>query len=103
MSWFSGNETDLAVKKKHKLAEPEKFRVIMLNDHYTTMDFVVEILMLIFGKGEDEANRIMLDIHRKGRGVAGIYPWDIARTKTEQVHAMARQNEFPLRCVVEKN
>ncbi|MFP3040681.1 ATP-dependent Clp protease adaptor ClpS [Treponema primitia] len=103
MPWFFENETDLAAKKKRKLAEPEEFRVVMLNDHFTTMEFVVEILILVFHKGEEEANRIMMDIHRKGRGVAGIYPWDIAQTKAEQVHAMARQNEFPLRCVVEKS
>jgi ATP-dependent Clp protease adaptor protein ClpS len=75
----------------------------MLNDHFTTMDFVVEILMLVFQKNEGEANRVMMDIHRKGRGVAGIYSWDIAQTKAEQVHALARRNEFPLRCIVERN
>jgi ATP-dependent Clp protease adaptor protein ClpS len=102
MPWFLGNETDLAVKKKKKLAEPEEFRVIMLNDDYTTMDFVVDILMVIFHKNADEAARIMMDIHRKGRGTAGIYPFDIAHTKAEQTHAMARQHEFPLKCLVEK-
>jgi ATP-dependent Clp protease adaptor protein ClpS len=102
MPWFLGNETDLAVRKKKKLAEPEEFRVIMLNDDYTTMDFVVDILMLIFHKSSDEAGRIMLDIHRKGRGTAGIYPFDIAQTKAEQAQAMARQHEFPLKCLVEK-
>jgi ATP-dependent Clp protease adaptor protein ClpS len=102
MPWFLGNETDLAVKKKKKLAEPEEFRVIMLNDDYTTMDFVVEILMLIFHKNADEAAHIMLDIHRKGRGTAGIYPFDIAQTKAEQAQTMARQHEFPLKCLVEK-
>ena len=83
--------------------EPENFRVVLLNDNYTTMDFVVDILMLVFRKSEAEANRVMMDIHRRGRGIAGIYTWDIAQTKAEQVHAMARQNEFPLRCGVEKN
>jgi ATP-dependent Clp protease adaptor protein ClpS len=102
MPWELGNETDLAEKKKRKLAEPEKFRVIMLNDDYTTMDFVVEILMAIFHKNADDAARIMLDIHRKGRGTAGIYPFDIARTKAEQAQARAREQGFPLRCLVEK-
>jgi ATP-dependent Clp protease adaptor protein ClpS len=101
MPWFLGNETDLAVKKKKKLAEPEEFRVIMLNDDYTTMDFVVDILMVIFHKNADEAARIMMDIHRKGRGTAGIYPFDISQTKAEQAQAMARQQEFPLKCRVE--
>jgi ATP-dependent Clp protease adaptor protein ClpS len=67
------------------------------------MDFVVEILMIVFHKGEEDANRIMIDVHRKGRGIVGLYPWDIAQTKAEQVHSIARQHEFPLRCVVEKN
>jgi len=90
-----------ASKKNEKLKEPEKFKVILLNDHYTTMEFVVEILMVIFHKNIIDANAIMLDVHRKGRGIVGVYTWDIAATKTEQVHMAARANEFPLRCVVE--
>jgi ATP-dependent Clp protease adaptor protein ClpS len=102
MPWFSGSDTGLADKRKRKLAEPEKFRVVMLNDDYTTMDFVVQILSLVFHKDAAEAERIMMDIHRKGRGVAGVYPWDLAQTKAEQAQSIARQNGFPLRCVVEK-
>jgi len=90
-----------ASKKDEKLKEPEEFKVILLNDHYTTMDFVVEVLMVIFHKSIIDANRIMMDVHKKGRGVVGVYPWDIAATKTEQVHNAARANEFPLRCVLE--
>jgi ATP-dependent Clp protease adaptor protein ClpS len=90
-----------ASKTNEKYKEPEEFKVILLNDHYTTMDFVVEVLMVIFHKGIIDANRIMLDVHRKGKGVVGVYTWDIAVTKTEQVHAAAKANEFPLRCVVE--
>jgi ATP-dependent Clp protease adaptor protein ClpS len=96
------NGTKFASKQREKLKEPEEFRVILLNDHYTTMDFVVEILMEVFHKNEEEAEGIMLDVHRKGRGIVGIYPWDIAATKAEQVHALARQHEFPLRCIVEQ-
>jgi len=90
-----------ASKQNEKLKEPEEFKVILLNDHYTTMEFVVEILIVIFHKGIVDANRIMLDVHRKGRGIVGVYTWDIAATKTEQVHIAARASEFPLRCVVE--
>ena len=90
-----------ASRTDDKFKEPEEFRVILLNDHYTTMEFVVEILMVIFHKGVGDAHRIMLDVHRKGRGVVGVYPWDIAATKLEQVHAVAKANEFPLRCIVE--
>jgi ATP-dependent Clp protease adaptor protein ClpS len=88
-------------KTIEKLKEPEEYRVILLNDHYTTMDFVVEVLIEIFHKNMEDANRIMLDVHRKGKGVVGVYPWDIAATKAEQVHAAAREHEFPLRCIVE--
>jgi ATP-dependent Clp protease adaptor protein ClpS len=88
-------------KTGEKIKEPEDYRVILLNDHYTTMDFVVEVLMVIFHKSLEDANQIMLDVHRKGKGVVGVYPWDIAATRAEQVHAAARENEFPLRCIVE--
>jgi ATP-dependent Clp protease adaptor protein ClpS len=88
-------------KINEKYKEPQEFRVILLNDNYTTMDFVVEILMLIFHKNADDASRIMLDVHIKGKGIVGVYSWDIAATKVEQVHVMARENEFPLRCIME--
>jgi len=90
-----------ASKSGEKFKEPEKFKVILLNDHYTTMEFVVEVLMDIFHKSIADASRIMLDVHKKGRGVVGVYTWDIAATRTEQVHAAASANEFPLRCIVE--
>jgi ATP-dependent Clp protease adaptor protein ClpS len=90
-----------SARSGEKLKEPEEYRVILINDHYTTMDFVVEVLIVIFHKTLEDANRIMLDIHRKGKGVVGVYSWDIAATKAEQVHTAARENEFPLRCIVE--
>jgi len=90
-----------AEKTRDKNKEPEEFKVILLNDHFTTMEFVVEILMSIFHKKAEDAMLIMLDVHQKGRGIVGVYPWDIATTKVEQVHATAAANEFPLRCVVE--
>jgi ATP-dependent Clp protease adaptor protein ClpS len=102
MPVFLGNGVELHTKQEDKLQEPEEFRVILLNDHYTTMDFVVDILILIFHKDETEANRIMMDVHRKGRGIVGVYSWDIAQTKAEQVHVLARENDFPLRCIIEK-
>ncbi|MCL2441127.1 MAG: ATP-dependent Clp protease adaptor ClpS [Treponema sp.] len=88
-------------KTIEKFKEPEQFKVILLNDHYTTMDFVIEVLMIIFHKSIEDANKIMLDVHNKGRGIVGVYTWDIAVTKTEQVHAAAKANEFPLMCIVE--
>lgn len=101
MSLHTKNGTLFATKKAEKFKEPEEFRVILCNDHYTTMDFVVEILIAVFHKDHLEANRIMLEVHRKGRGVVGQYPWDIAKTKAQQVHILAQQHEFPLRCLVE--
>ena len=89
-------------KNTPKIKEPEQYRVVILNDHYTTMEFVVFILISIFHKNEEDAFSIMLDVHKKGKGVVGIYCWDIAVTKAEQVHTLARENEFPLRCIVEK-
>jgi ATP-dependent Clp protease adaptor protein ClpS len=101
MAVLEGNGTEVAEKNREKLKEPEDFRVILLNDNYTTMDFVVEILIVVFHKNEAEADRIMMDVHRKGKGVVGMYPWDIAQTKVGEVHAIARKNDFPLRCIVE--
>jgi ATP-dependent Clp protease adaptor protein ClpS len=96
-----GSSAKTAARNTEKLKEPERFRVILLNDDYTTMDFVVEILIDVFHKNEAEANRIMLDVHRKGRGMVGVYALDLALTKMEQVHSLARQQGFPLRCSVE--
>jgi len=90
-----------ASKTTEKTKEPEEFKVILLNDNYTTMEFVVEILMDIFHKSTDDAFRIMLDVHQKGKGIVGVYTWDIAVTKTEQVHVQASANNFPLRCIIE--
>lgn len=102
MSGIDGTGTGLSVEREEKLKEPEEYRVILLNDDYTTMDFVVAVLMSIFQKTEEDATRIMRDVHKKGQGFVGAYPWDIAATKAEQVHAMARKHEYPLRCIVEK-
>jgi len=90
-----------ADKARERVKEPEQFKVILLNDHYTTMEFVVEILMVIFHKSTEDANRIMLDVHRKGKGLVGVYQWDIAATKAQQVHDTAKKHEFPLRCILE--
>ena len=88
-------------KTTEKLKEPEAYRVILLNDDYTTMDFVVAILIRVFNKTIEDANALMLQIHETGRGIAGIYTWDIAVTKADQVHSIAQENEFPLRCIID--
>jgi ATP-dependent Clp protease adaptor protein ClpS len=88
-------------KTEENIKEPEDYRVILLNDNYTTMEFVVAVLIEIFHKDITDANRIMLDVHKKGKGIVGIYTWDIAASKTEQVHLVARAHEYPLRCIIE--
>ncbi|MCX7724566.1 MAG: ATP-dependent Clp protease adapter ClpS [Thermodesulfovibrio sp.] len=83
--------------------KPELYRVYLLNDDYTTMDFVVHVLMTIFDKPRVEATAIMLHVHRHGKGLAGIYPKEIAETKVYQVESLARANGFPLKCIIEKD
>ncbi|MDR0556453.1 MAG: ATP-dependent Clp protease adaptor ClpS [Treponema sp.] len=95
-------KTKTVPKNEKKFKEPNDYRIILLNDNYTTIDFVVDVLMAVFHKNESEANRIMLNVHRKGKGIVGQYPFDIAQTKVEQVHSLARQAEFPLRCIIEE-
>jgi ATP-dependent Clp protease adaptor protein ClpS len=95
-------ETGTGVAQKPRLQEPRLYRVVLHNDDYTTQDFVVKVIMAVFHKPAAEATRIMLDVHRKGKGVVGMYTWDIASTKVGQVHEMARQSEFPLRASCEE-
>ncbi|OHD56144.1 MAG: ATP-dependent Clp protease adaptor ClpS [Spirochaetes bacterium GWF1_49_6] len=88
-------------KTKSRRQEPPLFRVLMHNDHYTTMEFVVEVLSAVFQMPEQEATLIMLDIHKKGQGLCGVFTYDIAMTKISQVHELASENGFPLRCSCE--
>ena len=90
-------ETSLETK------EPEMFRVLLHNDDYTSMDFVVEILMKIFHKNLQEAEYIMIQIHQKGKAICGVYSFEIAQTKVAQVRQLAKQNEFPLLATLEKD
>ncbi len=81
--------------------EPPMYRVLLLNDDYTTMDFVVLILESVFRKSTQEARQVMLSVHEKGAGVAGVYTREVAETKIAVVHHLAAQNEFPLKCAME--
>ena len=85
-----------------ELKQPSMYKVILNNDDYTPMDFVIEILQLFFRKDEAQATEIMLAIHHKGKGICGIYPFGIAETKVAQVTQFARQNEHPLLCSLEE-
>ncbi len=93
---------DIKTDTRIKITKPDLYKVLLLNDDYTTMDFVVHILESIFHKSPVEAVQIMLHVHKKGSGVAGIYTKDIAETKINIVHELAHQNGFPLKCIMEK-
>ena len=91
------------IKETTELKEPKKYKVFLLNDDYTTMDFVVEVLCDIFHKSYEEAVNIMLTIHKSGKGLCGVYTYEIAETKVDQVHRLARANQFPLKAVMEED
>jgi len=97
----TGEPAGLARQKQEVSKPPPFYQVIMLNDDYTPMEFVVEMLCIYFGKGMEEATMIMLNIHHQGRGICGVYPQDIARTKVELVMSAAQREQHPLQCVME--
>lgn len=88
-------------RREIRTAEPPMYRVVLLNDNYTTMEFVTLILENVFRKSSAEARRIMLTVHEKGSGIAGVFTKEIAETKIAIVHHIAAQNEFPLKCTME--
>ena len=88
--------------KKSKLKPPPMFKVILLNDDFTPMDFVIIVLQTFFSMNREQATQIMLKVHIDGAGVCGVYPNDVAITKVEQVVTFARQHQHPLRCVMEE-
>ncbi|WP_319562006.1 ATP-dependent Clp protease adapter ClpS [Marispirochaeta sp.] len=94
-------DSEVVEKSDQRLKEPEMYKVVLHNDHYTTMEFVVEILMVVFHKEVPEATRIMMDVHKKGRGVVGVYTYDVAATRATRVHHIAKEREYPLRCTIE--
>ena len=85
---------------KEKIVKPNKYYVVLLNDDYTTMEFVVEVLRKFFGKSNDAAHALMLKIHIEGEAVCGMYPFDVAQTKVSQVIEFARKNGQPLMCII---
>jgi ATP-dependent Clp protease adaptor protein ClpS len=100
----TGRQTggEVLERTRQQTKEPDLFRVLLLNDDYTTMDFVVEILESIFNKPPAEAFRIMMQVHTQGQGMCGVYPFEIAETKVATVEERARDNGFPLKAVMEK-
>jgi ATP-dependent Clp protease adaptor protein ClpS len=89
--------------QRSKLAPPPLYTVVLLNDDFTPMEFVVQVLQKYFSMNREQATQIMLKVHMEGRGVCGVYPRDVAATKVEQVTAFARGNQHPLACVMEEN
>jgi ATP-dependent Clp protease adaptor protein ClpS len=85
-----------------KTEEPKLYNVVLLNDDYTTMEFVLEILETLFQKSPAEAYRIMMHVHRNGRGLAGVYTWEVAETKAEKVASLAAEAGYPLRATIEE-
>jgi ATP-dependent Clp protease adaptor protein ClpS len=95
-------KTGLITKTRPKTKKPSLYKVLLLNDDYTPMEFVVLVLERFFNKGREEATRIMLHVHQKGVGVCGVYTYEIAETKVAQVMDYSRQNQHPLQCTMEK-
>lgn len=85
-----------------KTRDPRLYKVLLLNDDYTTMEFVVQVLETIFNKAPAEAFRIMMQVHTQGRGLCGVYPYEIAETKVDTVHGLAQEHGFPLRAALEE-
>ncbi len=96
-------DSSLLEAKRAKLAPPPLYKVLLLNDDFTPMEFVVVVLQKFFSMDREQAMRIMFKVHTEGRGICGVYPRDVAATKVEQVSAFARDNQHPLACVMEEN
>ena len=94
--------TGLATKTRPKTKKPSLYKVLLLNDDYTPMEFVVLVLQKFFAMSRERATQVMLKVHRDGIGVCGVYPKDIAATKVQQVAAYARRHQHPLQCVMEE-
>ena len=97
------NDQGVAVKSRSKTKKPSMYRVLMLNDDYTPMEFVIHVLESFFNKSHDEATQVMLHVHQKGVGVCGVYTYEIAETKVNQTMDLAQQNQHPLQCTIEKD
>ncbi|MEK7302807.1 MAG: ATP-dependent Clp protease adapter ClpS [Pseudomonadota bacterium] len=99
----SGSEAVILTQEKIKQKSPPMYKILLLNDDFTPMEFVIEVLKIFFSMNQEQATRIMLKVHTEGVGVCGVYPSDIANTKVSQVVEFARINQHPLRCVMEEN
>ena len=96
------SDLGVALKTRPKVSKPSMYKVVMLNDDYTPMEFVVLVLMEIFRKTAEDATKIMLQVHQKGAGICGVYTYEVAETKVSQVMSLAKKNQHPLQLQVEK-
>jgi ATP-dependent Clp protease adaptor protein ClpS len=97
------NSTSVVTRARPKTKKPSMYKVLMLNDDYTPMEFVVHVLERFFGKDHEEAVQIMLHVHHRGVGICGVFTYEIAETKVNQVMELARENQHPLQCTIEKD
>ena len=102
-SYEHDSEEAVATESKEKLQQPPLYKVLIHNDNFTTMEFVVYVLKTIFNHTESEATRVMLQVHMQGVGIAGVYTYEIAEMKVEKVTELAQANEYPLLCTIEEN
>jgi ATP-dependent Clp protease adaptor protein ClpS len=100
-TWEREGESDVATEEEQTVERPKMFNVLLHNDNYTTMEFVVMVLVTVFHLAEADAVRIMLNVHNQGIGVAGTYTFEVAETRADKTMRLARQHEFPLKCTVE--
>ena len=96
-------DTGLALKTRTRTKKPSMYKVLMLNDDYTPMEFVVYVLQRFFAMPDERARQIMLHVHQRGVGVCGVYTYEVAETKVNQVMDLARENQHPLQCTIEKD
>jgi ATP-dependent Clp protease adaptor protein ClpS len=96
------NDNELSFESEEALSHLKRYKVVLLNDDFTSMDFVVEVLMELFDHEVDSAINIMLQIHRSGRGICGVYTYEVAETKILQVEKRAKENEYPLKAIMEE-
>ena len=99
----NGIDSGTIVETKTKTKKPSMYKVLMLNDDYTPMEFVIHVLERFFAMGQERATQIMLHVHRRGVGVCGVFPYEVAETKVTQVMDFARKHQHPLQCTLEKD
>jgi ATP-dependent Clp protease adaptor protein ClpS len=98
---FPEHDSEILTEQETKLEKPKLFKVLLHNDDFTTMEFVVFVLQYVFNRSDADAITIMLKVHKEGIGIAGIYPYEVAKTKSEKTMNLAKSREFPLLCTVE--